>query len=158
MTTVSPLRGFKDMPYGHTACRVTLLNLSRQKERNIPQGKGTTNKTFYSVTLLWTNYTNDLNNSEDKWKSIIQEIYWRLDASALGHARCKWPSCPQFQHLRDPRPLRYPYAGPLVLPARTGGEKLFTAWLDFLAFSIAFAISASSLEATNLVKILIVWE
>ena len=33
MTTVSPLRGFKDMPYGHTTCGVTLLNLSRQKKR-----------------------------------------------------------------------------------------------------------------------------
>ena len=32
MTTVSPLRGFKDMPYGHTTCGVTLLNLSRQKK------------------------------------------------------------------------------------------------------------------------------
>ena len=33
MTTVSPLRGFKDMPYGHTTCGVTLLNLSRQKKK-----------------------------------------------------------------------------------------------------------------------------
>ena len=33
MTTVRPLRGFKGMPYGHTACRVTLLNLSRQKKK-----------------------------------------------------------------------------------------------------------------------------
>ena len=33
MTTVSPLRGFKDMPYGHTTCGVTILNLSRQKKR-----------------------------------------------------------------------------------------------------------------------------
>ena len=33
MTTVSPLRGFEDMPYGHTTCGVTLLNLSRQKKR-----------------------------------------------------------------------------------------------------------------------------
>ena len=33
MTTVSPLRGFKDMPYGNTACRVTLLHLSRQKNK-----------------------------------------------------------------------------------------------------------------------------
>ena len=34
MTTVNPLRGFKDMPYGHTACRVTLLKLSRQKKKH----------------------------------------------------------------------------------------------------------------------------
>ena len=52
MTTVSPLRGFKDMPHGHTTCGVTLLNLAVKKKGSTPQGKGTTNETFYSVTSL----------------------------------------------------------------------------------------------------------
>ena len=53
MTTVNPLRGFKDMPYGHTTCGVTLLNLSRQKKKgSTPQGKGTTNKAFLFRYIL----------------------------------------------------------------------------------------------------------
>ena len=81
MTTVSPLRGFKDMPYGHTTCGVTLLNLSRQK-KGAAHHKGREQQTRHFIPLhpYKKNCTNDLSNSEDKWKSLIQEIYWRLDA------------------------------------------------------------------------------
>ena len=52
MTAVSPLGGFKDMPYGHTTWGHSLEPKPSKKKGSTPQGKGTTNKTFYSVTPL----------------------------------------------------------------------------------------------------------